>query len=104
MKNKRPIDPKPDAKSEPQVRCIRLVIPRVACHHCNGSGKLPLSAEMWDTLQTVRRLQETDAAEMAQALEWKGHVTAMNNRLADLMRLGFLRRTKEGKRWMYRAV
>lgn len=76
----------------------RLVIPLVCCSKCKGSGKTPLGDGHWAVLNTARWLEETDAEEMAKMIQWKGYITAINNRLKDLFVLGFLTRTKEGKR------
>ena len=82
----------------------RRVMPLVTCHHCDGSGKLPLTEEMWETLTMLRNMKAAHAEMVADAMKWPGHVTAINNRLVKLMELGFLRRHKAGKMYVYSPV
>ena len=79
-------------------------IPKVVCHHCNGEGKLALSAEMWETLTTLRQMKASHAEPLARALKWPGHITAINNRLVKLMELGFVTRHRAGKMFVYKPV
>lgn len=80
----------------------RRAIPLVECHHCKGCGKLPLSVDMLLTLDAVKFLTPATAGEVATAVLWSGHVSAINNRLEDLRRSGLLSRQRDGRRWMYR--
>ena len=84
----------------------RGVRPMVACSACDGCGNVPIGDEMWETLCAVNedpRL-EVCAEEIARRMKWDGHITAINNRLAYLWRLGILKRRKHGRIWMYRNV
>lgn len=82
----------------------RVVKPLVVCHHCQGRGKIPMSEELWEALHHVRHFKSATAQDVANALAWNGHVTAMNNRLEDLMNLGLLKRRKDGRQWRYEAA
>ena len=84
----------------------RMVRPMVACPACEGCGRVTIGDEMWDTLCAVvdDPRQEVCAVEVASRMKWDGHITAINNRLAYLWRLGFLKRRKHGRLWMYRNV
>ena len=79
-------------------------MPMVECHHCKGTGKLPLSEELSEVFEHVRYFKTSTAQDLANALAWNGSVTAMNNRLEDLMNLGLLKRFKDGRRWRYEAA
>lgn len=83
----------------------RLVTrPLIACHCCNGTGKTRLGEELWEVLHHVRYFRTATALDVANALAWNGSVTAMNNRLENLMNLGFLKRRKDGRAWRYEAA
>ena len=79
-------------------------IPEIICDCCNGKGLVPLSREMWDTLQGVRAMKAICSADLAAHLTWPGHVTAINNRLVKLMKLGFHTRHKAGKMYVYKLA
>lgn len=78
--------------------------PLVECHHCKGSGKLPLSDDMMLTLDAMRFLGTARVQEVATAVMWTGHITAINNRLEGLRGLGFLGRAREGRTWVYHTT
>lgn len=82
----------------------RGVIPRVVCHHCQGTGIAPLSDDMALTLDAVKYLGKCTAPEVATAVLWSGHPTAINNRLTDLLAHGLVKRTREGRTFKWEAV
>ena len=88
-------------RTAPAVEQGCRIVPLVTCHHCDGCGKLRLSDEMWETLTTLRKMKAAHAEMVALEMKWPGHVTAINNRLVKLMQLGFLRRHKAGKMYVY---
>ncbi len=75
--------------------------PLIQCHHCHGTGEVPLSDDMLATLNAVRFLKEATAPQVASRLKWKGEPTAINNRLTDLMALGFLKRRRQSRFFLY---
>lgn len=76
----------------------------VTCHHCEGKGKIPLSDEMQETLDAALKMRRVTAPGLCKKLNWKGHVTAINNRLRDLMYHGFFTRNREGRDFVYTPV
>ena len=75
--------------------------PLLKCECCGGMGKRPMSDDLHETLEAVIHLKSAHAAQVVEALGYSCALTAMNNRLAELARLGFLTRTKQGKFWLY---
>ena len=73
----------------------------VQCHHCAGSGQLPLSDEMERTLKVFDDGKPRTPTEVGKALGWKGHCSAINNRLEDLRGHKLLRRERVGREWEY---
>lgn len=75
------------------------------CPECDGSGKVPLTEVLTATLGAVSALGgSATAPQLFEIDDWGGvSVTALNNRLEDLRRFGFLDRkhTKGGKGWTY---
>lgn len=63
-----------------------------------------MGMELWVTLRAVIQIGEVKAVDLLAPLEWEGNITAINNRLVDLMRLGFLTRRKNGRNWLYKAA
>lgn len=51
---------------------------------------------MWKTLQMVRKLKFSHSLEIATALKWSRHQSAINNRLSRLLKLGLVTRTRKG--------
>lgn len=66
-----------------------------------------LSDELFATLQSVRKLKKATAEQVMNDIGWRGVVTAINNRLRDLMELGYVKREKapevtgHGRTWLY---
>lgn len=75
----------------------------IQCECCGGTGKRPLSGDMHETLEAVMHLKNAHAAQVCEAIGHTCTQEAMSNRLADLMRLGFLTRKRRGKFWLYEA-
>lgn len=73
----------------------------IKCECCGGTGKRPLSGDMHETLEAVMHLKNAHAAQVCEAIGHTCTQEAMSNRLADLMRLGFLTRKRNGKYWVY---
>lgn len=74
------------------------------CPKCNGTGKIPLSDVLQATLGAVSVNGTTTAPELYKYCDWDGvGVTALNNRLEDLWKLGILerKRTHGGRGWTY---
>ena len=78
--------------------------PTEKCTRCNGTGKTPLSDEMQTLYQAFTARNELNANQAALLIEWKGHPTAINNRLEHLRELGLLQRRKSSKNWIYRKT
>lgn len=73
----------------------------VVCHHCEGEGMIPLSPEMQKTLDVALKMKRITASALGKRLGWTGHITAINNRLADLVKHGFFSRRREGRDFVY---
>lgn len=73
----------------------------VPCLHCKGTGQRPLSMDMMLTIDAVKFLSVATASEVATAILWKGSDIAINNRLARLVKYGWLKRRKSGRAWVY---
>ena len=82
----------------------RSVKPLVVCHHCKGTGKLHLSADMQLTLDAVKFLGTATAVEVGTAVLWSGEPTAINNRLADLEAHGLVKRKRTGRTYQWSAA
>lgn len=80
--------------------------PKVTCKHCCGSGKVPLTPELQEVYTVLRRLGQSTTLKMAEVLRWTGHVTAMNNRLDDLAKLGLVVKEwpRHGKSAIYKPA
>ncbi len=75
--------------------------PMIECQRCEGTGKVPLSPELFQTLEAVKRLGSVTAPELWLSSDRKTGVTAFNQRLNDLCRLGFIERVRVGKNVEY---
>lgn len=75
----------------------------MTCPKCNGHGVLPLTVELHNTFLIVEKLKEASAAQIQAKLDTAGnfHVTAFNNRLEFLYKLGLLKREKKSRQWIY---
>lgn len=76
----------------------------VVCKCCNGEGMVPLSDELQKTLQAAAKLSEITAPAVAKALKFEGSITAINNRLNDLVDFGFYERRKCGVNVIYTRI
>ena len=78
-------------------------MPSIPCSHCAGSGVRKLPLHLFRVLLEVRGLGRATARQVCHELRTfePVAVTAMSNRLADLLALGFLARVREGKTWIY---
>lgn len=75
----------------------------VPCACCNGSGRIEISGIYADTLRLLRSVGgEIHGAELARRDGCKA--TAMNNRLAYLVRHGFAVERPYGRKKLYRSV
>lgn len=80
--------------------------PTRKCAHCDGTGEIALSNELTEALGAVRALKRATALTVRDKLDpWhKLHPTAFNNRLNDLVRVGLLKRMKNGKTGIYEVA
>jgi len=76
----------------------------VVCNCCNGEGMVPLSDELQKTLKVAKKLPEITAPAVAKALQFQGGITAINNRLNDLVGFGFFSRRKQGNTVVYTPI
>lgn len=76
----------------------------VKCSKCKGSGKTHLSEEYMVILRATAGMRKITAKAVADRIKWIGHVTAMNNRLTDLMKLEFYSRRREGRTFVYKQI
>lgn len=74
---------------------------KIPCHHCDGTGAIPLPDHLADTLDEVHgEITSLD-------LQKKFPSTTQNaksNYLEALRKLGFLARRRRGKWWVYRKL
>jgi len=73
--------------------------PIIECHRCHGKGQVEMSDELFETLKAVGK--ESTVDNVLTKLKWRGHPTAINNRLEELRALGFLSRVRIGRQWQY---
>lgn len=69
------------------------MIERYSCPHCRGRGTLMLTGVYAETLARLRRIYQHQDYVVANRIAWQFECspTALNNRLARLEELGFLR-------------
>lgn len=83
-----------------------MLIPDMPCSACHGRGRVPLPPMLLETLELLKRGPAT-AGELKRRTKSKLGVTAWNNRLADLYRMGHVSRTAFSKAgrgkhgWLY---
>lgn len=75
--------------------------PMLKCECCGGTGKRPMSDDLHETLEAVIHLKAAHSAQVVEAVGHQCTQEAMSNRLADLLRMGFLTRKRHGKFWVY---
>lgn len=75
------------------------------CPQCKGEGEIPLSEVLQCTLGAIDALGgSATAPQLYEVAGWGGvGVSALNNRLEDLRKAGFVdrKRTHGGKGWTY---
>lgn len=77
-------------------------IPSVACRACEGTGKVTVSESQFSTLLIVKRLKRAKSVDVWRHLSGdKIGWTGVTNRLNELHNLGLLKRTREGRAWVY---
>ena len=75
--------------------------PHITCRCCDGTGKHLLEDTYFQTLVALKKLRRATAIELAKFLKWRRNGTAINGRLEELRRLGFVFRTRMGKSFYY---
>jgi hypothetical protein len=75
----------------------------ITCDKCNGSGHMELPEALAETLDSIPRRGTVTAFYLHGKLPG---VTpnAQNNRLEKLRELGFLKRERSGKFWLYSRI
>lgn len=88
----------------------KLSRPLIHCRACDGTGMVELSQELFDVYALLKLWGAATAAKLHMRLRTNrcatgrvGH-TAVNNRLEDLRRLGFVKRWKDGREMVYEAA
>lgn len=74
--------------------------PHIACHFCEGKGRLPLSLHLSLVLNRIPRRGSITALQLLEHFDGVEH-RAMCNRLADLFNLNLVTRERDGKQWFY---
>lgn len=69
------------------------------CTACKGTGKVELSKPLHDALKTIPPKGKRSVIDAALRLAITEQ--AMNARLVTLQKLGFVERTKAGKKYLY---
>lgn len=65
----------------------------IPCPRCLGSGRVHLEAILFQTLRAVIEADDwITATELAGRIGWDGSLSAINNRLRELQRLGLVER------------
>jgi hypothetical protein len=81
-------------------RCMKR--PSIPCRKCNGTGQIELTGPLAEAFALFRGRQQKDAEAVKAELGLSEiTVSAINNRLEDLRRLGLLDRKKKGRVFMY---
>lgn len=75
--------------------------PKITCRHCEGSGEVELPRHLMETLKILKR-HKTMTAEAFFASLPPGYTrSAANRRLEELRSLGFARRERQGRNFIY---
>ena len=74
----------------------------VKCGHCCGKGQVEFTGDTRDTLELLDNLNGVTGADLAAKVGIKA--TAMNNRLAYLLRMSLVRCVTHGKKKIYFRV
>lgn len=75
--------------------------PRIICPTCHSSGTILLGDAHFETLQKFKHQKQWTAPGLHKVATDGVTVGAINNRMEDLRKLGFLGRTRSGKVWIY---
>lgn len=89
-----------EIQSSPFVRPAKEEGICIVCPHCKGVGKVNLPRRLRETLNYVEAGYSTATEIQTEFLRDIG-ITAVNNRLEDLRKLGIIKRHKQGKQWIY---
>lgn len=78
----------------------------VTCPTCKGNQVIELQGELRTTYDQLSRRWKfgATAKELLPALGADIQITAVNNRLSDLLKIGMAVRKREGHSWRYNAV
>lgn len=76
----------------------------ITCRACNGTGKRRLDKHLMKTFALVPEDGEATATAIHSKIGDEIGITAINNRLNDLVDLGLLQCRKSGKQKFYRVV
>ena len=71
----------------------------VKCGHCCGKGQVEFTGDIRDTLELLDKVNGVTGADLAAKVGIKA--TAMNNRLAYLLRMGLARCVRHGQKKIY---
>lgn len=74
--------------------------PLVTCHTCHGSGQEKLQEGLLETLQSLGKSEAAACEIVAEGVS----VNAVNNRLERLRAMGFVKRRRAGKFWLYSRI
>jgi hypothetical protein len=69
--------------------------PAVRCRHCDGSGQQPLESELFRLLLRIQHKGGICAG------DFNGHAPVTNFQLEKLRGYGLVKRTKDGRKWLY---
>lgn len=78
--------------------------PLVTCTKCNGEGMTELSEEYMVVLRAASKMKRITAEGVTKKIKWRGHPTAINNRLTDLTDMKFFTRHREGRTFVYKQI
>lgn len=75
--------------------------PSITCPQCEGSGKVELGLELQETLAALKELKQATPAQLYGKLGNLLNPTTANRRLETLRELGFAKRVRSGKAFVY---
>lgn len=78
---------------------------QIQCQKCHGTGRVEISNELRSVLELVKKNAPVSVFRVYNLLgnPYIG-VTAINQRLEDLRKLGFVERERQGKAFFYTAA
>ena len=78
--------------------------PLAECPKCKGSGKIPIGSGLLDTLNILKAKGPKSAPDIHMILDDDFiTITAINQRLEDLRKLGLVCRVRQGRAFIYSA-